>query len=199
MAARGDSRDDIWKQTGWFNDNGAWSFEASSSTPPFYTPPAMTKGRRYAPLSSVSRDPAFDAAYPSLVDIPVTVPRNALSGGAAAYYYPPSTASDIPIISMSGEDTRLEKSPYYLQHEKQHAVDNFEGRFKLWENETDQPWGHQRRELRAINGAYRDLYLTPEQRTARPPWDTEDEAFRAMHSQTYQSTPLNALARVSPY
>lgn len=187
MERSGADRNDIWNTTGWFNDGGNWSFESSPATPPAYTAPNMS-GRKSVPLSSVSNDPAFARSYPGLADLPVITP-NALMQSAdyAAYYQPPSQSLPSGYIAVNPYDANGPKSPYYMQHEKQHAIDQTEGILGQGRN---LPWHQQRIEQRAINGAYRDLTMTPEQRQAMPPWATEDEAFQAMHPQTYR----NALA-----
>lgn len=181
LESSGMSRDEIWKATGWFNDNGRWSFESSSPEPPAYRRPQLTKDRASVPLSSVSDDPAFAASYPALAETKVTQNRGLIGPGEAAVYLP-KTGRPESMIALDSKDAASPRGNYYLQHEKQHAVDDYEGSLvPSMAAETKLPWVQKNSEKRAVNGAYRDLYMTPEQRQGMPPWETETTALKSMH------------------
>lgn len=67
-----------------------------------------------------------------------------------------------------------------LSHEMQHQIDHEEGGRDTRKATADskRPYYDQRGERRAYNAAYRDVYLTPEQKRRIPPWMTEEEAVR---------------------
>lgn len=184
MQASGADRRDILDQTGWFKDRDGWSFEVSSPEGPQFQRPELSAKQRSVPLSSVSRDPVVDAAYPGLGDIRVIGGGGSVLGPGDAAMYLPKSGRPAPYVAYDQRNAFSPRANYFMQHEKQHAVDDAEGRL-IPSMQADQslPWEQKRSEMRAINGAYRDVYMTPEQRRAVPPWDSEREALEKMHPQ----------------
>lgn len=190
MDASGADRRDILDQTGWFKDRDGWSFEVSSPEGPSFKRPEFSKERRSVPLSEVSRDPAVDLAYPGLADIPVIAGKGILGPGDAAMYMP-MQGRPAPYVAVHPESGWSPRANYFVQHEKQHAVDDAEGRLiPSMQADRDLPWEQKRSEMRAINGAYRDIYMSPVERQQIPPWESEQEAARKMHPQYFALNPL---------
>ena len=190
METSGADRRDIWDTTGWFKDRDGWSFEMSSPDGPQFRRPEFSSTQRSVPLSSVSRDPAIEAGYPQLGDIPVIAGKGVLGPGDAAMYMP-HQGRPAPFVAVHPESGWSPRANYFVQHEKQHAIDDAEGRLiPSMQADMALPWEQKRSEMRAINGAYRDIYMSPIERQSTPPWDSEQEAARKMHPQYFALNPL---------
>lgn len=200
----GSSRRDIWDKTGWWNDNGHWNFEISNPTAPTYTPPKFDKANPWYHLPEVSDDPALYRSYPGLTEMQVAKAfKGLIKPGQSATFVKPYSPEGPGYIGLPGRNPYpVEDQALYLQHEKQHAVDQQENVLGKWSRSG--PWPTQRIERRATNAATRDLFMTPEQRAANAPWETEQASMMQHYQNTYpvdqlMAPPENILSRYSPF
>jgi hypothetical protein len=79
MQGKGATRDEVWKETGWFNDvDGKWKFEIDDSG----SGTAMVKrGRKGASLGETLEHQDLLEAYPSMSNTRVTLGRGGIGGG----------------------------------------------------------------------------------------------------------------------
>ncbi len=175
MEGTGADRREIWDKTGWWNDGGAWSYEASPDKPPTYNPPNWTKKQRSFPLGFVHSDPTLRKAYPQMGLMPVKElhseeEHQGLFMGKDEQY-------PLGYIAMPRTPGKIDPS-MVMQHEKQHAVDDIENAYSHWGDESHLPWEFQRQERRAQNSSHRDYHMTPEQRKKIAPWESEGQVMQ---------------------
>lgn len=180
MAESGADRSQIFSQTGWFKGlDGRWRFEIDDSAS-YYDPTAiedlkwssLDEGRPFDPLretttvgGAMGHSKLYEA-YPGVSDVPVHYfPQDRMRGANAAY----SPNLDRVTISESlDEDTARS----FMLHELQHAIQAREG-FESGGNTIDDAYRRLAGEVEARNVQTR-MNMTPEQRIATPPWETED-------------------------
>ena len=172
LAASGADRNAIWNETGWFQGpDQKWRFEIDDSGAKFNV------GGDYPwSVGNAMDHPDLMAAYPDMASIKIG--RTSPTGGGAYL-------EDIDRISLGLYPHQKDAST--LLHETQHALQSREG-FTRGNNSKDAPadiqssgLGHEwyRRhagETEARNVQTR-MNMTPEQRRATPPWETQDVPY----------------------
>lgn len=170
------TRQQIWDETAklgqpWYQDkNGDWISEIEDGVI------VVRDGK--GKMSEVIEFPSIYAEYPAIGRM-TTDTRSRVKvqeeGGADDGAGIKGSFSQTPF--MIGVNIRIadrtSTREYTVTHEVQHAVDSIEGR----EMGRKKPYYLRDTERRAFNTMYRRL-MTMEERIARPPWETEDEAVR---------------------
>lgn len=167
MEGRGTSRDEIWKETGWFKDvDGQWKFEIDDSAMRLTDEsPIDQTGRGVAGPESAIQHPDLAEAYPELATM-----EHLISGKGSGGYL--ETGQPYKLVSRSMSPAQRRSTAI---HEMQHAAQEHEG-FAQGGN-MEEIAGRQYRNL-AGEAESRNVQarrnFTPEQRTAQPPWQTLD-------------------------
>lgn len=170
------TRQQIWDETAkmgqpWYQDaDGNWISEIEDGVI------VVRDGK--GKMSEVIEFPSIYAEYPAIGRM-TTDTRSRVKvqeeGGADDGAGIKGSFSQTPF--MIGVNIRIadrtSTREYTVTHEVQHAVDSIEGR----EMGRKKPYYLRDTERRAFNTMYRRL-MTMEERIARPPWETEDEAVR---------------------
>lgn len=164
MAAANASRDDIWRETGWFQGvDGKWRFEIADDTANLANTEYVGGG---ITIFQGLDHPELTAAYGQQPSISGYIEPGKRGGGL---YRERGT----PQIEVYSPDAQSAKS--LLLHEVQHDVQVREG-FARGEMQRDDPTDRYHRsagEVEARNVQTR-LAMTPEERRAIPPWATQD-------------------------
>jgi hypothetical protein len=195
MAARGMPREDIWSQTGWFQGtDGKWRFEIDDSRmAPRNAADWTPKGKQWDSLEQSWIEPresfqglrnsgksnslagghgafshdALVAAYPDVADIRLGIQQS--DGGV---YSPPFNGRPERITLQDVLD--IDEAKSIAAHEIQHAIQQREtfGRGaerRGWGADAEKSYWNTSGEVEA-RAVQNRLDLTPEQRSARPPW-----------------------------
>jgi len=187
MAAKGLTREQIFKDTGWFRGvDGKWRFEIDDSgakmapdekwSRPWKTYDPMDGWRIEPPSVSAAKSIGANtivgdrgimthadltAAYPSVKEIRLDV-QNGLGGR-----YTPSSKGNVPRISLNGDLDKTEAKSLGL-HELQHDLQRQEN-FGVGGVSFDAAYNRLAGEVEA-RAVQKRMDLTPDQRRARPPW-----------------------------
>jgi hypothetical protein len=214
LEAAGRTRDDIWRETGWFRGiDGRWRFEIPDDKLDLRRVNENPKGYRPTTFSAFAH-PMLKRAYEFPERIQGSIgPSNEGAYVQAARDFDPDTMHPVMrtgYIRAKGRSPADAKST--LAHELQHAVQMREGftpggspelftpeqvageRARLYQELEDNPddiFGvYQTHPSEARVGLYerlagevearnveKRLNMTPEERRAKPPWETEDVPF----------------------
>lgn len=158
MAASGVPREQIWNDTGWFKGvDGNWRFEIDDSKAKI-----NSDGADFVPAGQIYNHPDLFNAYPRLADIQVHESRG-IGYGA---YSRPVDGSDPGAIRID----RYGPPPNRVAvHEFQHAVQDAEGFASGGSQLSDSAYQRLAGEVESRAVEKRRL-LSPEKRSARPPW-----------------------------
>jgi hypothetical protein len=180
MLAAGRSRDDIWRETGWFRGaDDMWRFEIDDRG--MALPTAHGTNRRGA-LSDLMPHSRLEDAYPGTGTMQVDIRHG---GGPGAMFDPGRNRLEI-VYGGGPEEARS-----IGLHELQHRVQSQEGfspgaslfhfthpasPLLQYRRSAETPFQAYRRvagEVEARN-VQRRMDMTPEERRNRPPWTTQD-------------------------
>ena len=177
MARAGRSRDDIWRDTGWFQgSDGKWRFEIDDSGTRWAAPDFsdMAPGRSIQTTAdSALPHHNLRLAYPDVSDlfmqyVHVKEPKIRAPIGL----YASSPREGMVVRATDRADPRS-----VTLHELQHAIQRREefARGGTMESAANAPDLYRRTagEVEARNVQAR-MDMTPEERRARPPWETQD-------------------------
>jgi len=173
MAAKGLTREQIFKDTGWFRGvDGKWRFEIDDSG-------AKYNGQT-GKVSKVLEHDALISAYPAVGNFGVSHANDLLVGG---YYNSdmgagrPKLAQIIDRITGYDPDAVVlgpkNRNKSTLMHELQHGIQDIEGvsmpSGDAWANKNYSDYARMANEVEA-RAVQKRMDLTPDQRRARPPW-----------------------------
>ena len=131
LELQGKSRDQIWSDTGWFNDKGDWKFEISDALD-FDTgkgadinPSSFNIIKEYGGTTKENfiGHPELYEAYPSLKDRPV----KGAEGSGGSYNYSTDTTRIGENLLSPNSAGALDEAQSVGLHEIQHAIQNREG------------------------------------------------------------------------
>lgn len=192
MAARGESRGSIWK-AGWFQGkDGKWRWEIDDSAM------RVTPSPDWAPATRHFRHPALEAAYPEMrsIDSMVRISPHSRSSG----FVERSGPETMLLVSAPTKQNAAGVAVHELSHALPQAIEGFEAgatpatvasspAYRAFLErllraghpvtpEVKDAWARllyhrMAGEVEARN-AQRRLSMTPEERRAIPPWETED-------------------------
>jgi len=169
MKAAGADRADIWRETGWFQGaEGKWRFEIPdndarlSDVSKDVLDPAGKISRSERPARQLFEHPDLDAAYPSVLDSPMSIER----GRGSAAFYDNSGRIDLqPRNVHEGKSIGL--------HELQHRIQRDEGFAPGGNRSMGADYRRSAGEVEARNVETRQ-HFDPESRRESPPWETQD-------------------------
>lgn len=183
MAAKGAPREQIWKETGWFQGaDGKWRFEIDDSKAAVHQDvrqkfDAANVGDHVLLHNSdrVLSHPELFEAYPGLWATNITLEK----GGG--YPYQPHGSFSIRESGAQNIGINAATAPQaetLMLHELQHAIQKREG----WPFGADfnavgrDQYQRHAGEVEARN-AERRRFMSPEERAAKPPWETQDYPY----------------------
>ena len=159
LAASGAPREDVWKQTGWFQGkDGKWRFEIddSKSAVRKFDDEFADLGGRAMPADLAWKHDELFKAYPAASDVPYSI----LQRGDPTHAQYQAGAG---ITQFGGKSSREN-----FLHEMQHDIQRREG-FASGANAYDPIYPREAGEVEARAAASR-RDLTADERRARPPW-----------------------------
>jgi hypothetical protein len=169
MHKAGADRADIWRETGWFQGaEGKWRFEIPdndarlSDVSKEVLDPAGKISRSERPARQLFEHPELDAAYPGVLDSPMSIER----GRGSAAFYDNSGRIDLqPRNVHEGKSIGL--------HELQHRIQRDEGFAPGGNRSMGADYRRSAGEMEARNVETRQ-HFDPESRRESPPWETQD-------------------------
>lgn len=125
MASKGASREQIWKDTGWFQGkDGKWRFEISDLGAELSKPIEALRSQGITPLDMAYKHPELFKAYPQAADVKFWPTMDYQPGNAS---FEPSTKA----LRVGYDDSNLfnshMKANNVVPHEIQHAIQYQEG------------------------------------------------------------------------
>jgi hypothetical protein len=196
----GKSRDEIWKDTGWYKGkDGLWRFEIDDSTaelkPNVFEDSQQAKGSNEIQeynLESIVQHPALFKAYPKLANAKVKIFDFSKIKFMDGFRLTPDDSGvkiGNKIYMNSAANWKDESFLGVLIHEAQHLIQTNEGRpYGRGNGPSNSPDNYDKEYL-SRNGEYEAWNvqnrreLTPEQRKQTPPWQstmdevTEDDVY----------------------
>jgi hypothetical protein len=169
MEASGASRDDIWKETGWFKGvDNKWKFEIPDNQAQLkeLTPYDTLRERVGIPrtLDRVMTDPDAGGAYPKLRDLPAYVEDAGPGPSSPRGEYDPRRGGRIRVAEAPAAEQRST-----LLHERQHAIQRSE----------DFARGGRGNGTVDVEDYARSLYETERAvDQSLPPWSAADEEIK---------------------
>lgn len=170
MFSKGSGSQKIYEETGWFRGaDGKWRFEIDDSASRLKFDGSLPNQPTQGVLGDHLTHPDLFAAYPELAQLQSKVGV----GNNAGRYYPPQMLDDAAIQTLA---TNPNTGRSVMLHEVQHAIQDIENLAKGSSAKgADYSLSAGENEARNVQ---RRLFMTPEERRAMSPWDTETTPYR---------------------